>query len=122
MFNPMAAVRAKGVVTPDMKSAFGAGAHNTMIQGAAMSYGSATAWGAGIGATYGGIDGALSYDGSFLGGAVHGGMVGAAGGALFKGGAGMYTTGAGAKAGAYDGGTFAWKNISNGWSAGKTTP
>ena len=107
----------------DVKSAFGAGAHNTMIQSAAASLGTHAAWGAGVGATYGGIEGAISYDGSFLGGAVHGAMVGGVGGAAFKGLTGLYTKGAGATAGqAYkQGETFAWKNISNGWSMPSST-
>lgn len=103
----------------DFKSAFSNGAHNTMLQHAAMSYASSSAWGAGIGAAYGGLDGALSYDGSFFGGAIHGGMVGAAAGLGARGISGMYQKGSGLAAGTADTrGRFAWANIGKGWNAG----
>lgn len=99
----------------DGKNALSLGAHNTIKQASQMSYGSASAWGAGIGAAYGGVEGALSYDGSFLGGAFHGGMVGAVGGVGLRGAAGLYNKGA---AGATTGNSrFAWKNFSDGWNA-----
>ena len=100
------------------------GAHNSLLQGSTLSYGAASAWGAGAGAVYGGIDGALSYDGSFLGGAVHGAMVGGVAGAAFRGASGIYATGAGQGAlkgsGAFPSSMtptkFAWKNFADGWS------
>lgn len=70
------------------------GMHNSLIQGANMTYGSATAWGTGIGAAYGAVDGGLSYDGSVVGGALHGAMLGAAGGAAARFGAETYAKGA----------------------------
>lgn len=113
MFNPMKNVTMNSAWKGADK--IKAGAHNTMLHGAAMSYGSASAWGAGAGAAYGGVEGAMSYDGSFLSGAVHGAMVGGVAGAAFRGAAGVYTSGAGAKAGVTDNQLFAWKNFSNGW-------
>lgn len=114
MFNPMKNVQVGSAWKAADK--ISAGAHNTLLQGAAMSYGASSAWGAGVGAAYGGIEGAMSYDGSFVGGAVHGAMVGGVAGAAFRGASGVYTHGAGAKAGVADSQAFAWKNFSNGWS------
>ena len=58
------------------------GVHNSLRQIANVSgYSTPTAWGAGLGAAYGGFDGMTSYDGSIIGGAFHGAMLGAAGGA-----------------------------------------
>lgn len=59
----------------------GLGIHNSLLQMGNTTYSTAGAWGAGIGAAYGAIDGGLSYDGSILGGAFHGAMLGGAAGA-----------------------------------------
>lgn len=59
----------------------GLGVHNSLLQMGNTTYGAAGAWGAGIGAAYGAVDGGLSYDGSILGGAFHGAMLGGAAGA-----------------------------------------
>ena len=81
MFNPMQGIGKSAWSSLGGKDTASLGVHNSLLQMSGMSYGSATAWGAGLGGAYGGIEGGLSYDGSFLGGAVHGAMVGAAGGA-----------------------------------------
>ena len=71
------------------------GVHNSLRQIANVSgYSTPTAWGAGLGAAYGGFDGMTSYDGSIIGGAFHGAMLGAAGGAGLKFAADSYAAGA----------------------------
>lgn len=71
------------------------GVHNSLRQIANVSgYSTPTAWGAGLGAVYGGFDGMTSYDGSIIGGAFHGAMLGAAGGAGLKFAADSYAVGA----------------------------
>lgn len=71
------------------------GVHNSLRQIANVgNYTTPTAWGAGLGAAYGGFDGMTSYDGSILGGAFHGAMLGAAGGAGLKFAADSYAAGA----------------------------
>ena len=114
MFNPIKGIESAWKAA-DGKTALSMASHNSLLQAGQMSFGSATAWGAGIGAAYGGIEGGLSYDGSFLGGAVHGAMVGAAGGAGARYASGLYAKGSGGAVGTP--GAFAWKNFSNGWSA-----
>lgn len=94
------------------------GAHTMLREASNMGWGSATAWGAGGGAVYGGIEGALSYDGSFMSGAVHGAMVGAAGGAGFRAASGLYAKSAGGQVADING-RFAWKNFADGWSTTK---
>ena len=113
MFNPMKNVNSAWT-TLGGKDKASLGIHNSLLQMSSMSYGSATAWGAGIGGAYGGIEGALSYDGSFLGGAVHGAMVGAAGGAGGRFASGLYAKGSGGTIGDASG-RFAWKHFSTGW-------
>jgi hypothetical protein len=71
------------------------GVHNSLRQIANVSgYSTPAAWGAGLGAAYGGFDGMTSYDGSIIGGAFHGAMLGAAGGAGLKFAADSYAVGA----------------------------
>ena len=71
------------------------GVHNSLRQIANVSgYSTPTAFGAGLGAAYGGFDGMTSYDGSIIGGAFHGAMLGAAGGAGLKFAADSYAVGA----------------------------
>lgn len=114
----------------ETKSAFNGakvsmGLHDTLLQAGSVSLGGAAAWGAGVGATIGGVNGAMSYDGSFLGGAIHGGMVGAVGGmgtrfaantyakGAFNGAAGSVVNGAFP---AQQGAKFNWGNFATGWS------
>ena len=72
----------------------GLAAHNSLLQTANSSFGSSVAWGAGVGAAYGAVDGGLSYDGSIVGGAFHGAMLGSVGGAAIKYAADNYAKGA----------------------------
>ena len=120
MFNPIQGIEKSAWSALKGKSQISLGAHNSLLQMGQMSYGSATAWGAGVGATYGGIEGAMSYDGSFFGGAVHGAMVGAAGGAGGRFASGLYTTGSKGVVGDAKG-RFAWKHFGDGWTD-PTTP
>ena len=93
-FKNIAGFDKAGLKALDSGDQVGLYAHNSLLQIANASYGSATAWGAGIGAGYGALDGAFSYDGSFFGGAFHGAMMGAAGGAGLRATAGTYAKGA----------------------------
>lgn len=91
------------------------GAHNSMLQlGNVAGYSNPAMAGAGIGAAYGALNGAFSYDGSVLGGAFHGAMLGGIGGAGGKFAAETYGKGA-VKSGFASGkeGTFA-----NAWEVG----
>ena len=116
MFNPMQGIGKSAWSSLGGKDTASLGVHNSLLQMSGMSYGSATAWGAGLGGAYGGIEGGLSYDGSFLGGAVHGAMVGAAGGAGARFASGLYAKGSGGAVGNANG-RFTWKNFSDGWSS-----
>lgn len=71
------------------------GAHNSLLQLAnTSSFSSPAMYGAGLGAAYGALDGAFSYDGSMVGGAFHGAMLGAVGGVGAKFAADTYGRGA----------------------------
>lgn len=125
MINPFGRIETKGAFSGAKLSM---GLHDTLLQTGSVGLGASAAWGAGIGATAGGINGAMSYDGSFLGGAVHGAMVGSIGGMGARFAANTYAKGAfhGATESvvngvfpAQQGGKFNWSNFSTGWSGPK---
>lgn len=128
MINPL-----KGIdkSTMDVSEAFKAAAHNTLGQIASNSYVASTAWGAGIGASVGAVNGYLSYDDTLLGGATHGAMLGAAGGAGMRLASEVYAKGAGMafnkSTGAFNysyknGDSFSWSNFNSGWNSKKQQP
>lgn len=108
--NMMSGIGADSHLLPSIST----GANNFFMHGSSMSYGGASAWGAGIGAGLGGINGGMSYDGSAFSGAMNGAILGGIGGAAFRGASGSYAKGGGAfgqnlKMGAFSDGFFAPK-------------